>query len=244
MNGWRVRFRGVWGGVGDPVMDGRPELPRPALVTGRWTERRPPRRAYGDGFTWPIGTTQPQVPSGAGQQMASRSSCSSCWRCSGSSNATGSTMRLSGPRVQSSRWQPYSQSRPSGDRARIRAPSRSRSMSICSCQPLARSSRIRPHQISPQGLSARKASPARTASKACWISAAQQRLRGNRAGDASHCHGTRAPTPLGRSGCRNSGNGRDGARESSEIRRFRLPSARLLSLGTLLLWAGQRDGER
>ncbi len=174
--------------------------------------------------------------------MASRSSRSSCSRCSCSSNATGSTMRLSGPRVQSSRWQPYSQSRPSGDRAHIRAPSRSRSMSICSCQPLARSSRIRPHQISPQGLSARKASPARTASKACWISAAQQRLRGNRAGDASHCHGTRAPTPLGRSGCRNSGNGRDDARESSEIRRFRLPSARLLSLGTLLLCAVQRDG--
>jgi hypothetical protein len=142
-------------------------------------------------------------------------------------------------KVQSSRWQPYSQSRPSGDRAHIRAPSRSRSMSICSCQPLARSSRIRPHQISPQGLSARKASPARTASKACWISAAQQRLRGNRAGDASHCHGTRAPTPQGRSGCRNSGSGRDGARESAEIRRFRLPSC-----GVAPAWAGQRDGER
>jgi hypothetical protein len=160
----------------------------------------------------PVGNTSSQRISGGGQQQASRSSRSSCWRCSGSSNATGSTMRLSGPRVQSSRWQPYSQSRPSGDRAHIKAPSRSRSMSICSCQPLARSSRIRPHQISPQGLSARKASPARTASKACWISAAQQRLRGNRAGDASHCHGTRAPTPLGRSGSRNSGNGRDGGR--------------------------------
>ena len=148
--------------------------------------------------------------------MASRSSRSSCSRCSGSSNATGSTMRLSGPRVQSSRWQPYSQSRPSGDRAPIRAPSRSRSMSICSCQPLARSSCIRPHQISLQGLSARKASPARTASKACWISAALQRLRGSRAGDASHCHGTRAPTPLGRSGCRNTGSGRDGGRGCGE----------------------------
>ncbi len=154
--------------------------------------------------------------SGAGQQMASRSSHSSCWRCSGSSNATGSTMRLSGPRVQSSRWQPYSQLRPSGDRAHIKAPSRSRSMLICNRQPLERSSCIRPHQISLQGLSARKASPARTSSKACWISAAQQRLRGNRAGDAGHCHGTRAPTPLGRSGCRNSGNGRDGGRGCGE----------------------------
>ena len=179
---------------------------------------------------------------GAGQQMAARNNASSACCCASSSNATGSMMRLWGPKVQSSRWQPYSQSRPSGDRAHIRAPSRSRSMPICNRQPLARSSCIRPHQISFQGLSARNASPARTASKACWISAAQQRLRANRTGDAGPCHGTRAPTPQWQSGCRNSGNGRDGARESAEIRRFRFASARLPSLGTLLLSSGRRDG--